>query len=149
MAGWRVGAAVGNSEIIRLLRLFKSQVDSSHFPPIMLAAETALLDDQSWTQGRNMVYQRRRDIVLKTLKDLGFKVENPKASLYVWAGFPEGWDNCLVICDTLLRETGVSMTPGVVYGESGAGFVRISLVTPAERLNEAMLRLEEWMKEQN
>jgi len=149
MAGWRVGVAVGNSEIIRLLRLIKSQMDSSHFSPIMLAAETALLDDQSWTQGRNMVYQRRRDIVVKTLKDLGFKVENPKASLYVWAGLPEGWGNCLVICDTLLRETGVSITPGVVYGESGAGFVRISLVTPAERLNEAMLRLEEWMKEQD
>lgn len=147
MAGWRVGVAVGNPEIVRLLNLFKSQMDSSHFSPIMLAAETALLDDQSWIKGRNMVYQRRRDIVVKTLLDLGFHVENPKASLYVWAGLPNGWDDSIVFCDTLLKETGVSITPGIVYGDSGAGFVRISLVTPAERLIEAMLRIKDWIKE--
>lgn len=147
MAGWRVGVAVGNPEIVRLLRLFKSQMDSSHFTPIMKAAETALLEDQSWIRNRNMVYQRRRDIIVKTMEELGFDIENPKASLYVWAGLPEGWEDSIAFCESLLRETGVSITPGIVYGDSGAGYVRISLVTPAEMLVEAMLRLKDWMKE--
>lgn len=149
MAGWRVGVAVGNPEIVRLLRLFKSQMDSSLFTPIMLAAETALLGDQSWTRSRNMVYQRRRDIIVKTMAELGFAIENPKASLYVWAGLPDGWNDSIGFCDSLLKETGVSITPGIVYGASGAGYVRISLVTPAENLVEAMLRMKDWMKERN
>lgn len=147
MAGWRVGVAVGNAEIVRLLRTYKSQLDSSHFTPIMLAAETALLDDQSWIHSRNKVYQRRRDIIVKTLEELGFQIEIPKASLYVWARLPEQWQDSIAFCDTLLQEVGVSITPGVVYGESGAGYVRISMVTPVERLIEAMLRMKEWMKE--
>jgi LL-diaminopimelate aminotransferase len=149
MAGWRVGVAVGNSEIVRLLRLYKSQLDSSHFIPIMSAAETALLDDQSWIHGRNMVYQRRRDIILKTMDELGFIIEPPKASLYVWAYLPKPWHDSIAFCDTLLREAGVSITPGVVYGESGAGYVRISLVTPVERLIEAMQRMKAWMEARN
>jgi LL-diaminopimelate aminotransferase len=147
MAGWRVGVAAGNAEIIRLLRLYKSQLDSSHFTPIMEAAKTALLGDQSWIQDRNLVYQSRRDIVVKTMNTLGFSIEMPKASLYVWAGLPEGWNDGIAFCDALLKQTGVSITPGVVYGESGAGYVRISLVTPEERLMEAMQRMNNWMKE--
>lgn len=147
MAGWRLGVAVGNADIIRLLRLYKSQLDSSHFTPIMEAAKTALLGDQSWVQDRNLVYQCRRDIVVKTMKELGFSIEMPKASLYVWAGLPEGWDDSIAFCDALLKQTGVSITPGVVYGKSGAGYVRISLVTPEERLVEAMQRMNNWMKE--
>jgi LL-diaminopimelate aminotransferase len=147
MAGWRVGVAVGNAEIIRLLRLYKSQLDSSHFTPIMEAAKTALLGDQSWVQDRNLVYQSRRDIVMKTMNELGFSIEMPKASLYVWAGLPEGWNDGIAFCDALLKQAGVSITPGIVYGESGAGYVRISLVTPEERLIEAMQRMNNWMKE--
>jgi LL-diaminopimelate aminotransferase len=147
MAGWRVGVASGNSEIIRLLQVYKSQLDSSHFKPIMLAAETALLGDQSWITGRNMIYQRRRDIIVETLHELGFSMESPKASLYVWAKLPATWEDSIQFCDELLRDTGVSITPGVVYGNSGAGYIRISLVTPVERLTEGMLRMKDWMKE--
>lgn len=147
MAGWRVGVAVGNPELIRLLRVYKSQMDSSLFKPIMQAAETALLGDQDWIEGRNRVYQERRDLIVATVRELGFTLEVPKASLYVWAHLPEPWEDCLEFCDVLLRQTGVSITPGVVYGKSGAGFVRISLVTPVERLVEAMQRMKQWMKE--
>jgi LL-diaminopimelate aminotransferase len=147
MAGWRVGVAAGNPEIIRLLRMFKSQMDSSLFKPVMKAAETALLGDQEWIVGRNQIYQQRRDMIVATLKEIGFDLEVPKASLYVWAHLPEPWTDSIEFCDTLIRETGVSITPGVVYGKSGAGFVRISLVTPVERLSEAMERMKRWMKE--
>ena len=147
MAGWRVGVAAGNPEIIRLLKVYKSQMDSSLFKPVMQAAETALLGDQEWIEGRNQIYQQRRDLIVATLQEIGFDLEVPKASLYVWAHLPEPWNDSIEFCDTLIRETGVSITPGVVYGESGAGFVRVSLVTPVERLSEAMVRMKKWMKE--
>lgn len=147
MAGWRVGVAVGNPEVIRLLRVYKSQLDSSHFKPIMQAADVALTGDQSWLKGRNEIYQHRRDIIIETLKDLGFSFEVPKASLYVWAKLPDYYADSLRFCERLLAETGVSITPGVIYGDSGAGYIRISIVTPAERLKEAMHRMAIWMRE--
>jgi LL-diaminopimelate aminotransferase len=147
MAGWRVGMAVGNPEIIRLLQVYKSQMDSSLFKPIMHAAETALLGDQTWIGARNQVYQHRRDVIVETLQRIRFTLEVPKASLYVWARLPEQWQDSIEFCDVLLQETGVSMTPGVVYGNSGTGYIRVSLVTPVERLSKAMDRLEDWMKE--
>jgi LL-diaminopimelate aminotransferase len=146
MAGWRVGMALGNPQLIKLLRTYKSQLDSSLFIPIMMAAETALLGDQSWTETRNKIYQDRRDAVVSILLELGFKLEVPKASIYVWARVPEKWEDSIVYCETLLRETGVSVTPGVVYGSSGAGYIRISLVTPIDRLSEAMERMKAWMQ---
>lgn len=149
MAGWRVGVAVGNPDIIRLLRVYKSQLDSSHFKPIMKAAETALIGDQSWINDRNMVYQRRRDVVVNTLREIGFEFKDPKASLYVWAKIPPPNEDSIAFCNSLLHDTGVSITPGVVYGLSGAGYIRISLVTPIESLVEAMDRLRNWMKGKN
>lgn len=147
MAGWRVGMAAGNPDIIRLLRTYKSQMDSSMFKPVMAAAETALRGDQSWIDTRNQVYQKRRDVVVETLLRLGFSLDIPKASLYVWAHLPEGWSDSYLFCEKLLEEAGVSMTPGDVYGDSGAGYVRISLVTPHDKLAQAMYRLETWLKE--
>lgn len=148
MAGWRVGMALGNPEIIRLLRVYKSQLDSSLFIPVMMAAETALLGDQSWIETRNQVYQERRDVVVSTLLDLGFTLEIPKASIYAWAKLPAAWEDSFAFCDTLLREAGVSVTPGEVYGPSGAGYIRISLVTPIEKLSEAMARMRVWMEKE-
>jgi LL-diaminopimelate aminotransferase len=147
MAGWRIGVAVGNRQLIKYLRIYKSQIDSSHFKPMMSAAETALSGSQSWIRDRNLVYQRRRDIIIKTLETLGFSMEIPKASLYVWARLPEYWKDSFRFCEVLLEHTGVSITPGPVYGESGKGYVRISLVTAQDRLLEAMDRMHVWMKE--
>jgi LL-diaminopimelate aminotransferase len=147
MAGWRVGMACGNPEIIRLLQVYKSQLDSSHFNPIMTAAEAALLGDQTWLKERNNTYELRRDLIVNTLNMSGFTLSLPKASLYVWAKLPEKWQDSIKFCHLLLQETGVSVTPGVVYGNSGAGYIRISLVTPLDRLTIAMQRLEKWMKE--
>lgn len=148
MAGWRVGMAVGNPQLIKLLRTFKSQQDSSLFIPVMIAAQTALLGDQTWIETRNKVYQDRRDVVVSTLLELGFTLEIPNASIYVWAKLPEEWNDSIIYCDTLLREAGVSVTPGVVYGPSGAGYIRISLVTPIDPLSQAMERMRLWMQKE-
>ena len=113
----------------------------------MAAAENALLGDQSWLNDRNNVYQHRRDIVIETLRDVGFTLDTPKASLYVWAKIPKKFKDSIQFCNHLLNATGVSITPGVVYGKSGAGYIRISLVINADRLSEAMRRLKLWIKE--
>jgi len=95
---------------------------------------------------RNEVYKTRRDIVVKGLRESGFCLENPKAAIYVWAHLPEGFTDSNEFCAKLLEETGVSMTPGIVYGQHGEGFVRISLGTETSRIDEAIQRLVEWIK---
>lgn len=146
MAGWRLGMAVGNAEVLRLLHTYKSQMDSSHFGPMLQAGIQALTGDQDWILDRNKVYQTRRDLVLAGLHSAGFSVEVPRAAIYVWAHLPTGYSNSAAFCDLLLHETGVSITPGIVYGKHGEGYVRISLGTPTERIQEAMNRLVGWLQ---
>lgn len=146
MAGWRLGMAVGNPEVIRYLFTYKSQMDTSNFAPIFTAGVTALTGDQTWLSERNEVYKARRDLVVKGLRESGFTLETPKAAIYVWAQLPKGFDNSTEFCARLLEETGVSMTPGIVYGQHGEGFVRISLGTETGRIAEAMQRLVKWIR---
>ncbi|MEN6411122.1 MAG: LL-diaminopimelate aminotransferase [Anaerolineaceae bacterium] len=146
MAGWRVGMAVGNAQVIGYLNTYKSQMDSSHFTPILDAGVTALTGDQSWIEDRNAIYQERRDIVLDALRKAGLEALTPPAAIYIWAKLPKGETDSMSFCARLLEETGVSTTPGVVYGQYGEGYLRISLGTSTERMKEAMQRLQEWMK---
>lgn len=146
MAGWRLGMAVGNKDVIGYLNTYKSQMDSSHFAPILDAGVAALCGDQSWIEERNKIYETRRDMVLASLRDSGFDVPTPPASIYVWAHLPNGQQDSISFCSHLLEETGVSTTPGIVYGNHGEGYLRISLGTATERIDEAMRRFSSWMK---
>jgi LL-diaminopimelate aminotransferase len=146
MAGWRLGMAVGNSQIISYLRTYKSQMDSSHFSPIISAGVKALTGDQSWIYERNKIYQNRRDIVVNSLREAGLTVSEPKAAIYVWAQLPGKNTDSTTFCSKLLNDTGVSATPGIVYGDCGAGFIRISLGIDTVRLTEAMQRIVIWSK---
>ena len=148
MAGWRLGMAVGNAQVISYLHTFKSQVDTSTFAPIIDAGITALTGDQGWLMERNLIYQRRRDIVVAGLQAAGFTVYTPPAAIYVWAKLPDGYTDSMAFCSRLLQETGVSATPGIVYGAYGEGYVRISLGTATGRIEEAMERIVNWMKAQ-
>ncbi len=145
MAGWRLGMAVGNPEVIQLLHTYKSQVDSSQFAPILEAGIAALTGDQEWIFSRNEIYRERRDIVFQGLKKSNLTVDSPSAGLYVWFATPSRYGSSIDFCETLLKATGVSITPGSVYGEYGEGFARISLVTETTRLAEAMNRLVNWL----
>lgn len=147
MAGWRLGMAVGNPDIINYLSTYKSQMDTSHFAPIFDAGITALTGDQCWLNERNHIYKERRDIVLNGLREAGFPVETPPAAIYVWAQLPAGETNSMDFCTRMLEETGVSTTPGIVYGNFGEGYLRISLGTKTNRIQEAMDRIVKWMKE--
>ena len=146
MAGWRLGMAVGNAQVINYLHTFKSQVDSSQFQPILDAGIAALAGDQSWLKERNEIYQHRRDVVLQGLRAAGFTVDTPPAAIYVWAQLPAGEKDSITFCNRLLEETGVSTTPGIVYGQHGEGYLRISLGTATHRIEEAMERITRWVK---
>jgi LL-diaminopimelate aminotransferase len=146
MAGWRLGMAVGNPDVINYLFTYKSQMDTSNFAPIFSAGVAALTGDQSWLEERNLIYKERRDLVVNGLRAAGFKLDVPKAAIYVWAALPDGYHDSIRYCADLLEATGVSTTPGVVYGPHGEGYIRVSLGTPADRIIEAMERLVQWSK---
>ncbi len=146
MAGWRLGMAVGNANIISYIHTYKSQMDSSQFAPIIDAGITAITGDQAWLKSRNEIYQTRRDIVVSGLKEAGFEVDFPPAAIYIWAKLPEGFEDSMSFCNLLLEETGVSTTPGIVYGQYGEGYLRVSLGTKTERIQEAVERIKHWMK---
>ena len=103
----------------------------------------ALTGDQSWLQERNEHYRHRRDLVVAALGAIGFKVVVPQAAIYVWARLPEGADERRYAAD-LLATVGVSVTPGSVLGPSGAGYIRLSLGTPTERVKEALERMRQF-----
>jgi len=145
MAGWRLGMAVGNAQVIGYLHTLKSQIDSAHFEPILRAGAAALTGDQTWTIKRNEIYKSRRDIIVNAMQQAGFTVQSPPAAIYVWARLPEGSTDSTSFCSRLLDETGVSITPGIVYGQAGEGYVRISLGTPTHRMEVAMRRLLDWI----
>jgi len=145
MAGWRVGAAVGNAAALRSLSVLKTHADSSHFLPILSAAAVAMNGDQSWLVERNQVYAQRRDQVVSALNRLGLSVSPPQASLYVWSPVPAGW-TAEAFTVAVLEEAHLSLTPGTVFGRQGQGYVRITLTASAERISEGMQRLESWMK---
>jgi LL-diaminopimelate aminotransferase len=143
MPGWRVGAAMGNRQVLQTLLTYKTNVDSGHFRPILEAATTALTGDQQWLQERNQVYQYRRDILVDGLQSLGFELKKPKAALYLWCCVPDG-SSSLEFATRLLDETHLSLTPGTVFGSHGEGYLRISLAAPTNRIIQAVERLKSW-----
>jgi LL-diaminopimelate aminotransferase len=146
MAGWRLGMAVGNSEILGYIETYKSQQDSAIFAPLLAAGEVALKTESEWINERNRIYQQRRDAVLDGLHSAGFQVEAPQAALYIWVPLPPEVKSSVDFCAELLDDTGVSTTPGVVFGKHGEGYMRISLVNELERLQEGTQRIVEWMR---
>jgi LL-diaminopimelate aminotransferase len=145
MAGWRVGAAVGNRQALSALFRLKTNLDSSHFLPVLDAAVQAMTGDQAWLPARNEVYCRRRDLVLHTLRAMGLAAPTPSASIYVWSPVPAGWTS-LDYVTAALEQAHVSLTPGTVFGAHGEGYVRISLTVATDRIAEAMQRLADWSK---
>jgi LL-diaminopimelate aminotransferase len=142
MTGWRCAAIVGNAEAISDYWRLKSNIDSGLFEAVQLAGAAALgpeLDVQ--VKGMNELYRRRRDLVCDALEQAGVEVARPKATIYVWAPIPAGFESSAAYCEYVLEEAAVVISPGEAYGPSGAGFFRISLTTPDDRLSEAVDRL--------
>lgn len=145
MAGWRLGAVVGNSRVLASLHTLKTNVDSGHFLPIMEAAIAAMCGDQTWLVERNRVYQQRRDLVIQALHRLGLRAATPKASLYVWFAVPRGWSS-LDFTRYILEQAWVSLTPGSIFGKHGEGYVRLAFTVPTQQVVEAMERITRILK---
>ena len=143
MAGWRIGMVVGNATMVDALRRLKSNLDSGIPRAIQYAAIEALTASQDCIQEHNAIYQRRRDLVIEMLNNIGLEARVPKASLYVWAKIPEGYTSMDFAAD-LLEQVGVAVTPGVGYGKNGEGYVRLSLTIPDATLVKGLSRLAGW-----
>ncbi|HUT73222.1 MAG TPA: LL-diaminopimelate aminotransferase [Armatimonadota bacterium] len=145
MTGWRIGYAVGKPQALIALGKLKSNLDSGAFLAIQEAAVAALTGPQECVAEMLAIYQRRRDMLVEGLQALGWPVEKPKASFYVWTPTPEGY-TAAKFAELLLNETQVLVTPGRAYGEQGEGFIRMALTVqgqdPQERIGEMLARIE-------
>jgi LL-diaminopimelate aminotransferase len=142
MTGWRCAAIVGNAEAIDHYWRLKTNIDSGLFEAVQLAGIAALSPDADGDKREmNALYARRRDLVVDALRDVGVDVRPPKATIYVWAPIPAGFDSSAAYCEHVLEQAAVVISPGGAYGPNGEGFFRISLTTPDDRLLEAVQRL--------
>lgn len=148
MTGWRIGMAVGNAEMIDALKRVKSNLDSGIPQAIQHAAIEALSGPQDCIQKHNTIYQRRRDLIIDILNDIGLSARPPKASLYIWAKVPKGYTS-VEFTDDLLDKVGVAVTPGTGYGSNGEGYVRLSLTIADARLVKGLSRLAGWQDSKN
>ncbi|MEB3290109.1 MAG: aspartate aminotransferase [Leptolyngbya sp.] len=140
MAGWRVGFVVGNSQVIQGLRTLKTNLDYGIFAALQRAAETALSLPDHYLHEVQERYSTRRDFLIKEFASLGWTVDRPQATMYLWVPCPPdstSTDFALAV----LQETGVVLTPGNAFGPGGEGYVRVSLIADCDRLGEAMDRI--------
>jgi LL-diaminopimelate aminotransferase len=143
MTGWRIAMVVGNATMVDALMRVKSNLDSGIPQAIQRMAIAAVRGSQDCIQEHNRIYQRRRDRVVEVLRKLGLQVTPPKASLYVWARIPAGYTSA-EFAARLIEDVAVVVTPGTGYGPQGEGYVRLSLTTPDDHLEEGLRRLEAW-----
>jgi LL-diaminopimelate aminotransferase len=142
MTGWRCGAILGNADAIASYWRLKTNVDSGLYQAVQLAGAAALEGGAEARREMNLIYARRRDLVVDALREIGVAVEPPRGTIYVWAPVPAGHTSAS-FCELVLEEAAVVVSPGSAYGPSGEGFFRISLTTPDDRLTEAVERLRE------
>jgi LL-diaminopimelate aminotransferase len=143
MQGWRVGFAAGNRDTIARLTKIKSNMDFGVFMAIQRAALAVLTGPQDYPREVSEVYRARRDAFLEAIAPLGYPVDPPKATLYIWLPIPRSFSSSLEFTAALLDKTGVVVAPGSGFGKAGEGYVRIALCDPEARLVEAGRRMSE------
>lgn len=142
MAGWRVGMLCGAKERIGEILRFKSNMDSGMFLPVQLAAAKALSLGKEWHDEVNVVYARRREKVFALLDTLGCKYSKKQAGLFVWARIPENYKDGFALSDEVLYGSNVFITPGGIFGSVGKKYIRVSLCSTEEKLDEAIQRIK-------
>jgi alanine-synthesizing transaminase len=145
MPGWRVGFAVGNSEIINALARIKSYQDYGMFQPIQIAATVALNGPRDCVESITETYRSRRNVLCESLNRMGWKVTPPKATMMVWAEIPDQFKKMgsLEFSKMLLEKAKVAVAPGIGFGEGGDHFVRFSLVENEHRIRQAVRGIRE------
>jgi aspartate/methionine/tyrosine aminotransferase len=145
MAGWRVGMVAGHSDYIKTILKVKSNMDSGMFLAMQKAAVEALNNQESWYGLINSVYSKRRRIVEEIMTLLKCRYDKSQVGLFVWGRIPDEIKDCEYWIEDLLMKTLVFITPGFIFGKNGERFIRISLCTTEEKLNEARKRLGEYL----
>lgn len=140
MAGWRVGFALGNAEIVSLINLIQDHYYCSLFGGIQEAAALALSGPQDCVRELAGVYEKRRDALFEALEDIGWQADKPGGSFFCWLPVPAGYTS-EAFADKLLLEADVVVAPGVGFGSRGEGYVRLGLLTDEDRLREAVRRI--------
>ncbi|SPY06927.1 alanine transaminase [Oligella urethralis] len=148
MAGWRVGFMVGNEEVVNALARIKSYHDYGMFTPIQVAAIAALDGPQDSVAEQVAIYQKRRDVLAKGLHEIGWMVEIPKASMYIWAEIPDFYKSLgsLEFSKKLLAEAKVAVSPGIGFGEHGDNYVRFALIENEQRIRQAVRGIRDMFK---
>jgi LL-diaminopimelate aminotransferase len=143
MAGWRTGMVCGAADYMTTILKVKSNMDSGMFQPIQEAAVTALNNNAVWHQERNAEYRFRRSIAERLLEVLGCEFNPDQVGMFLWARIPKTGESSDAFSDRILNQSLVFLTPGFIFGSQGEGYVRLSLCTPKERLQEALGRIME------
>jgi len=144
MAGWRLGFVAGNPEMIRALATIKGYYDYGVFQPIQIAGILALRHCDDLVERQAGEYQKRRDVLVDGLRRIGWDVEKPRASMFVWARYPKEWRDRLGSIDfalKLLEEAEVAVSPGRGFGDAGEGYLRLALVENEHRLRQAVRQI--------
>ena len=148
MAGWRIGFMVGNQDLVHALARIKSYHDYGSFTPIQVASIVALEGPQQCVADIRRNYEKRRDVMVKGLHDIGWMVENPKASMYVWAKIPEAYAKMgsLEFTKRLMDQAKIAVSPGIGFGDHGDDHVRIALIENENRLRQALRGIREMFR---
>ncbi len=142
MAGWRIGLLAGAKERINEVLRFKSNMDSGMFLPLQLAAAKALELEENFHAEVNKVYRKRRERVIDLLQLLQCTFDEKQAGLFIWAAIPAGYKDGYELCDKVLYESNVFITPGGIFGNAGDKYVRVSLCSSLEKIEEASERIK-------
>lgn len=146
MGGFRIGFAIGNSEIIKALRRVKAVVDFNQYRGILDGAIAALSGSQASVTKTVVTFKQRRDVFIKALNEIGWQVASPQATMYIWAKLPEPWQNDSIgFCTKLVAQTGVAVSPGAGFGQSGEGYVRFALVKDPDTLRIAAAKIKQFL----
>jgi aspartate/methionine/tyrosine aminotransferase len=146
MGGFRVGYAIGNRELIRALRQIKAVVDFNQYQGIFNGAIAALSSSPDAVKQTVAIFKQRRDIFVEALRNIGWQVPKPQATMYIWAKLPEPWqNNSIDFCTKLVAATGVAVSPGAGFGKSGEGYVRFALVKEPEILRSAAQKIASFL----
>lgn len=147
MAGCRIAFMVGNEEVVSAMKTLKSNIDYGVYQAVQHAGIAAMREDiRSGIGQRNAaVYQRRRDLVVDGLREWGWSIPKPRATMFLWAPVPEGWTS-RQISREMAAETGVIVIPGDAFGKHGEGYVRIALVQEEDRLKDAVERMGRFIR---
>lgn len=143
LAGARVGFCLGNAEVVAQVAKLKSNMDYGMFLPIQKAAAAAITGDQSCVAATREAYRARRDCLCDGCTEIGWSIDRSPATMFVWARIPEGFSDSEAFVKELLRRTGVLVTPGSAFGESGEGYVRIALVKDVPEIQKAIGRIDQ------